>query len=474
MKPLRTMLSNAGAAFTAAFGALAHATVKYLPLAPYYLSHLLWLISQKFVDLARDGYGGNAAVYACLRLLSQSVPEPPLVAYYREDDGGAGVPLPWNHPARVLVRNPNPFLTEYELMELITLHLGITGRFTAWKERSILGQTIALWPLRPDRVGPIYGDAAAGEPLLIGWSYQIPGTTHYQPIPVQDILNINIPNPSGESGGIVEGLGPMQVLAAEVGVDNEATRFVGNLVSNYAVPGTVLHTKGRLSSPEDAKIIKQAFMADFGGAKRGEPAILDADSTISTVGFSLQQLEFPQVRKISESRVAAAFGVPAILVGLLVGLESGIRATTDELRALFAETTLVNYWQRYQDAFTNQIAPDFGDNIIYEFDLTKVRSLVGHTIVEMERVALAYQNGALTKNEYRQALGFDKRMDGDVYVDGIGSGRGMESEKAAQPLDPTRPGTPDEVGHEDNSQSLRKPDPPAHLHPADHLVVPTP
>src|SRR5206468_2572086 len=102
----------------------------------------------------------------------------------------------------------------------------------------------ALWPLRPDRVGPIYSTSdAEGEHVLAGWSYLVPGTSNYLGLPRRDVLTFNFPDPSGDSGGIVEGLGPLQVLASEVGADNEATKFVGSLLANSAVPGVVLTTK---------------------------------------------------------------------------------------------------------------------------------------------------------------------------------------------------------------------------------------
>ena len=378
-----------------------------LTLIPYYLQNLLWLLSQRFLDLARDGFGSNSAVYACLRLLSQSVPEPPLIPSLRDPDGEPGKPLEWNHPLRQLIRHPNDLMTEYEFWELTTLHCGIVGRSTWYKERDRAGRLIALWPLRPDRVGPIYSDSTDGSTSVIaGWSYLVPGTTNYIPIRREDIVLFNLADPAGESGGIVEGLGPLQVLASEVGADNEATRFVGAMLANYGQPGMVIHTKNQIDTQEDIDIIKAAARQEFGGVKRGAPAVLDADSTITLTGFNMQQLEFPALRKVSESRISAAFGVPAVLAQLLVGIENGqAYAALEQMREFFAETTLANYWRRFSDVYTRDVAEaEFDEQYVCAFDTRKVKALQHQARAEIDRIQQGFQNGAVTLDEFRDRV----------------------------------------------------------------------
>lgn len=426
MNRLRAALSNLGAYLTSN----AKDVVRNLSLVPTYLGHLLWLISQEYRELAERGYKGNAAVYACVRILVTSIPEPPLVAYtVKADDGEPADALGYAHPLQQLIRKPNPFLTEFEFWELTTLHMVIRGISHWWKERNFDGSVRALWPLRPDRVGPIYGNAAEGEPPIIGWSYLVPGTAQHLGLPYTDVLTFNFPDPMGESGGLAEGFGPMQALASEISADNEATSYVGSLISNYAQPGIIITSQDPITDANDARIIKAQFKQDFGGPRRGEPIVIDNATSITAMGFSLQQLEFPQLRRVAEARIAAAFGVPAVLVGLLVGLESGIRATIEEQRAHFAETTCASYWRRYADQFTNDVAGEFGAGIVCRFDLTKVRALASQALAQMDRIASAYTTGAVLIDEYREALGMAPLANGagQVLATGIAQGRGSET-----------------------------------------------
>src|SRR6185312_12729387 len=91
-----------------------------ISLIPSYLANLLWIIDRKFFVLAQQGYGQNAVVYACLRLLSQSVAEPPVLIYMEASDGTLDKVAP-DHPLYDLIHRPNELLTEYEFWELITL-----------------------------------------------------------------------------------------------------------------------------------------------------------------------------------------------------------------------------------------------------------------------------------------------------------------------------------------------------------------
>jgi HK97 family phage portal protein len=424
------------AAFT--FAGFAN-TGRPFALAPTYLAHLLWLLDQKFETLAKEAYAGNAAAYACLRLLSQSVPEPPMIPYRMLPDGEPGDPLDWHDPLRQLIAQPNPLLTEFEFQELRVLYLGIAGRGYWYKERNNLGQVIALWPLRPDRVGPIYGspaDAArtgnSADGVLLGWSYLIPGSSHYEGIARDNVMVDKFPDPSGETGGLAEGLGPMQVLAAEVGADNEATRFVGSLVNNYAMPGLVIEIADELKTLDQAKIIKQSFIQQFGGARRGEPAVVGSNAKLAQLGFSLKDLEFPALRMHTETRISAAFGVPAILVGLEAGIKQGVQATIDEMRDHFTETTLTAYWRRLSDTFAKSVANDplsrfgGGKGLICRFDTSKVRAFAAQAGRELQQFTVLFEKGAVTINEIRDLAGLPARADGEVYIWGIAGGYSMQ------------------------------------------------
>lgn len=390
-------------------------TAHSLALVADWMAGQLWLIASKFLPLANEAFRQNEIVYACIRILAESVPEPPLVAY-QEDANGERTSLDRQHPLSMLIKAPNELMTEYEFWELTTIHMAIAGQSFWWKRRDNAGRLVALWPLRPDRVGPIYSDSdEPGEQVLWGWSYQQPGRGDFVPIPRRDIMSFNLPDPAGESGGIVEGFGPVQALARMIASDNEATKFVGALLANYAIPGVAINLKREVRNAEEARATKAHFRAEFGGANRGTPALLDAETTLTEIGFNLRELEFPEIREISEARICGALGVPAVLAGQRIGLrESNNRASITELREYFTETTLSNYWRRYSDQYTNDVASEFGVGIVCEFDTSRVRALAMQQQQRLTPLVEGFKSGAITVNEYRSALGLSPEATGDV------------------------------------------------------------
>jgi HK97 family phage portal protein len=399
---------------------MTRAAVTVLSLIPNYIAHLDWPLADMaghFLRLVSDGYRKNSIVYACVRLKATSVPEAPL-RIYEIDNEGAETESP-SHPLRLLLEYVNPYQTEFEFWELTVTNLEICGRAPWWKERDRAGRVVALWPLRPDRLGVIPGDTSVGEPFLKLYGYMLDG--EMTRIPPRDVMMFTYPDPGDETGGVIGGYGPLQVLAREVDADNEATTFVYALLRNYAAPGILIKTKANLDK-DSAQQLKDRIKAAYGGLRRGEPAVLSGlaggDSEITTLSHNLQQLEFPDLRAIAESRISSAFGVPAILVGLKVGLDRSTFANMSEAREFFAETTLSVMWRRLSDQVQSDLVPEFGDpgRLKARFDTGEVKALAGQRAQYVAPIIAGFAAGGVLLNEYRLALGLLPVAGGDVFV----------------------------------------------------------
>lgn len=367
-------------------------------LIPSWYAGIRFTLTNKFLPLVQKGYKRNAVVYACIRLLAESVPEAILKIYVATDKGEQEDA---KHGLRKLIRNPNPLQTEFEFWELVTIHLNVCGISHWWKERSNDGTVIALWPLRPDRMTPFYGE---GLPPLVGWDYNLDGQQYS--LPREDVLTFNLPDPEDPTGGMIEGLGPLQVIAREVETYNQATLFTYALLRNYAMPGMVIKTKAKLTE-KDALRLKNNFKLKYGNMNLGEPAVIDADTDVSPISFNLRDLEFGELRSVSQADICAAFKVPAILVGVKVGLDKAHFSNQREAREFFTETTLAVYWRRLADQIQSDLVPEFDDSetTFARFDTSGVKALAGQMIEKAKPYQAAFVVGAATLNEYRQVLG---------------------------------------------------------------------
>lgn len=366
-----------------------------------------WQMTGAFLPLVRKGYKQNSVAYACIKLLRESVAEPPCNVY-RAGRGGME-PADASHPLQRLIQRPNPKLTEFGFWELVVTHLSITGASYWWKERGRGGQVVALWPLRPDRMGPLYSGTG-----LRAWQYVI-GAEEFE-VPPADIVYFSYPDPEGESSGLYEAVGPLQILAREVDSDNEATGFVKAMLENYAIPGVILKLKRRVPNADEARQIRDRFRRQYGRTHRGEPAIVDEDADVVPVSHSLRELEFPDLRAINETRIAAAFGTPPILVGLKVGLDHATMANMAESREYFAETTCATLWRRLSDALTLDLAAEFDASLVCRFDTSVVKALQRQHSDRAERFRVGLVAGAVQVNEYRAVLSLPPVPAGDVFV----------------------------------------------------------
>ena len=91
-------------------------------------------------------------VYACVRLLAESIAALPLHLYRVTDDNG-NKEKARDHPLyKILYRQPNPEMTSFVFWETMMTHLLLWGNAYAQIIRNGKGEVIALYPLMPDRM----------------------------------------------------------------------------------------------------------------------------------------------------------------------------------------------------------------------------------------------------------------------------------------------------------------------------------
>ena len=88
-----------------------------------------------------------SAVYACVRVLSETLASIPLLMYERQADGGRKrVP---DHNLIQVLENPNPYMTGFEYIETLMQHLALRGNAYSQIEYDARGRITELWPLPP-------------------------------------------------------------------------------------------------------------------------------------------------------------------------------------------------------------------------------------------------------------------------------------------------------------------------------------
>jgi HK97 family phage portal protein len=381
-----------------------------IPLVPRFYEHLRWFALKAFFNLTNEGYRFNTVVYACINLLAESTPEAPMRVY--DEKAGKRVELP-DHPLRKLLKRPNKQMSEFEFWEMAVTHLSIVGQSWWWKQRNNGGDVIALWPLRPDRVYPRYG---SGDNPLEAWSYYVTGYFIMDLLP-QDVLYFHYPDPLGETAGLNEGWGPLQVAAREVDTDNVSTAFIFSLLNNYASPAVFLTTDSELNG-DGVEKVKQSWAEMYGGKNRGKVAVGFNGLKMQLLSFNPKQLELNPTRNSLESRMCAAFKVPPQLAGVEAGQAHSTFNNVEQARSFFTQTTLTAIWRRLQDTINRDLLPDFeglDSTVEAQFDTSQVRALAEMFKGESDQFVGLFQAGIMYRDECREKMRLDP-IDGGKMV----------------------------------------------------------
>jgi HK97 family phage portal protein len=391
-----------------------------------------------YETFARNGYGRNELVYACITTKASNLPQSVMRVY----PAGQGEPLE-DHRLRRLLAQPNPVTNEFEFNELQVTYLDLGGNCYTLIQRARDGLPAELWPLRPDLVRII----PTMDPRVWHYGYVLDPTasarnqlTEVIPIADSDIIHVKYPNPLDAYFGQA----PLRPASRATTLDNAATDFVDTLLRNHAIPGVVV-TTAEATNEEVTKKLKAKWKQAFGGSRRGEPAFLQAGMDVKVLGLNLRDLEFPDLRTISESRICMALGVPPILVGAKVGLDRSTFSNMREARASLWEETLFPLQRRFIEPVRSRLLPEFAGvgraRVRVAWDNSGVPALREAETDRWERATNALARGGITINDFRRTVELDPVDGGDVFLIPAGVTASHLDQPQPQPVERPAPST---------------------------------
>jgi len=131
----------------------------------------------------------------------------------------------------------------------------------------------------------------------------------------------------------------------EVAADFGMTEHKASFLRAGATPNLVVSL-----DPAVSKVAFDQWSEDFrkkhSGARNAyEPLITGGGAKVEVVGKDFQQLDFKLVQGAGETRIAAAAGVPPVIVGLSEGLQAATYSNYSQARRRFADGTMRPLWR---------------------------------------------------------------------------------------------------------------------------------
>lgn len=342
----------------------------------------------------------SVAVYACVRVLAESIGTLPLITYRRLTPRGKERAT--DHPLyRVLHDRPNPEMTSVELRECIVGHLALRGNAYLEIVRDTDMRVRELWPLRPDQMRV----DRTGPGGRLAYYYTMQGIE--RPVAPSTICHIR-----GISGDGVHGWSPIALARDAIGLTLATEEYGARWFSGGARPGGVLQTQGHLTQEAAERLRDSWNQAHQGLDGAHRVAVLEEGVTWQQIGIAPEDSQFLETRKFQTNEIARLFRVPPHMIA---DLERATFTNIEHQSLDFVVHTLRPWLVRIEQAFLRDLFNGPMDRDYYpEFLVDGL--LRGDLQARYTAYATARNWGWLSVNDIREIENLNDVPDGDIYL----------------------------------------------------------
>ncbi len=344
----------------------------------------------------------TSAVYACVKILAETVASLPL-HLFKKGKGGKSE-MAEQHPLfSCLYEMPNDEMTSFEFREMMMTSLLLWGNAYARKIRKN-GHVTELWYLKPQLM-TVERDTQTGR-IKYTYSDDITNQTYeYKPDQIFHVKGLSLDG--------VTGLSPISQAREAVGLSLATEEYGAKFFGNGARPGGVLEHPGILKDPEK---LRESWNKVYQGTRNSHKvAVLEEGMKYHTIGIAPEDAQFLETRKYQVNEICRIFRVPPHLVG---DLERATFSNIEHQSIEFVQHTIRPWLVRWEQAISRSLL-DEKERLLY-FSRFNVDGLMrGDYKSRMEGYAIGRQNGWLSANDIRHLEDLPpipKEQGGDAYL----------------------------------------------------------
>ncbi len=323
-------------------------------------------------------------VYACVRLLGETVASLPKFIYKRIKGGGKerwpDYPL---YP--ILHDKPNSNMTSFSYFQVMMTHLLLWGNSYSEIIRENGGTVTELWPLQPDKmkvegtyVNPIY-------------TYK-PDNSTERKFTKEEIFHV----PGLSFDGFI-GYPPLTIMREAVGLGMALEEFGATFFRNGTnIGGVAEHPKAL--GEKAKKFLKESLEAKTGVGNSNSLLILEEGMKYQKIGIPPEDAQFLQTRQFQVTEIARFFNVPPHMVG---DLTRSTNNNIEEQAIEFVVYTLRPWLVRIEQEISKSLIPE-KDQTKYFAEFLVDGLLRGNTVSRSTALQIQRQNGVINADEWRE------------------------------------------------------------------------
>ena len=323
-----------------------------------------------------------STVYACVRVISETVTSLPLGVYEATDDGSQKAT---DHSLYFLLHDePNSEMTSFVLREVMLAHLLLYGNSYCQILRSGRNQITELYPLLPDHMEV---DRDKNGTLTYTYSTSTGQRVIMAP---EEVLHI----PGLGFDGVM-GYSPIALERNAIGLGIASEEYGSKFFSNGARPSGILTHPNTVKNPA---ALRESWNSIYGGSgNANRVAILEEGMRFEPIAIPNNEAQFLETRKFQVDEICRIFRVPPHLVG---DLEHATFSNIEHQSIDFAVHTIRPWLVRIEQSMNRALFSDEEKGRFYvQFNIDGL--MRGDYKSRMEGYAIARQNGWMSANDIR-------------------------------------------------------------------------
>ncbi len=306
-----------------------------------------------FNGLIDGAYKANSVVFACMDTRKRVFSEARLKFREINEGGKYGDLFTTDELKRFEVPWTNG--STGDLLSHAIADVDLAGNFYAYRRPDG-----GIQRLRPDWMMILLGskqnpDLPSGSPdmELVGYMYRPSGpsapTDPYIFSPEEIAHWAPIPDPNAN----YRGMSWLTPLIREIMADSSAMRHKLAFFDNGATPNLVVKMDPAVNKDQFDTWVAAFKDNHEGAANAYKTMFLGGGADATVIGSNMRELDFEEIQGHGETRIAAAAGVPPIVVGLSEGLQAATYSNYAQARRAFADTTLRFLWRTFCEAMAS-------------------------------------------------------------------------------------------------------------------------
>jgi HK97 family phage portal protein len=393
-------------------------------------------------SITPDTAMAQSTVFACVKILSETMASLPLFLYRRKQDGSKS-PATNKSLFSILHTQPNPVWSVFEFKEYLTASVLLRGNAFCWREVNKAGELMALWPLDTNAMAWKVGVNKKGARVIAEYNYTVPETGEKVVFAPSEIWHLK--DMIGDDG--VSGMSRISQCKDTIGLSLSADEYGAKFFANDATPAGILSVPGVLNEDARKAMVKSWNEIHKGSSKAFKTGLMEGGAKFESLTMKNEDAQFIETRSFQVADICRIFKVPTIMVsGAGDADKSNTYASAEQQMLSFVQNTIRPWAVRIEtNISTNLLDEKERKSLFAEFKLEGL--LRGDFKTRMEGYRVGREIGLFSVDEIRNLENLDplgKEAGGEDHIMPMNFKKLNEETVEPTEDEPDEPDQPDE------------------------------